>query len=69
MKSNPDDRRDNAEKLQQMVKDTSENIHAAEASLEFTDSKEQKQQIKAKNKRRKESMKAMKSEIKDETNQ
>ncbi|WP_273850492.1 small acid-soluble spore protein Tlp [Guptibacillus spartinae] len=67
MKANPDDRRDNAEKLQRMVKDTKENIHDAEASLEFTDSNLQKKAIKEKNQRRKQSIQAMKNEIKDES--
>ncbi len=42
MKSNPDYHSDNAEKLKQIVEDTHENIHAAKASIAFTDSKEQK---------------------------
>ena len=67
MKANPDDRRDNAEKLQRMVKDTKENIQDAEASLEFTDSNLQKKAIKEKNQRRKQSIQAMKNEIKDES--
>ncbi len=68
MKANPDDRRDNAAKLQQMVQDTIENKRDAEASLEFTDSAEQKKQIEAKNHRREESIEAMRNEIKDESN-
>ncbi|MBN8207571.1 small acid-soluble spore protein Tlp [Bacillus sp. NTK071] len=68
MKANQDDRRDNAAKLQQMVQDTTENKRDAEASLEFTDSAEQKKQIEAKNQRREESIKAMRNEIKDESN-
>ena len=69
MKSNPDDRRDNAEKLKNMVQDTIENIHDAEASLEFTDSAIQKKAIKEKNKRRKQSIESMRNEIKDESKQ
>ncbi|WP_347550269.1 small acid-soluble spore protein Tlp [Pseudalkalibacillus hwajinpoensis] len=68
MKSNPDDRRDNAGKLQRMVQDTIENIHDAEASLELTDSDLQKKLIKEKNHRREESIEAMRNEIKDEAN-
>ncbi|WP_270181951.1 small acid-soluble spore protein Tlp [Alkalihalobacillus sp. CinArs1] len=66
MKAKPDDRRDNAEKLKRMVQDTIENIHDAEASIEFTDSDQQKQQIQAKNERRADSIDAMREEIKDE---
>nr|WP_255648085.1 small acid-soluble spore protein Tlp [Pseudalkalibacillus hwajinpoensis] len=69
MKANPDDRRDNAEKLQSMVQDTIENMHDAEASLEFTDSDLQKKAIKEKNQRREQSIQAMRNEIKDESKQ
>lgn len=63
----PDDRSDNAEKLQSMIQDTLENIEKAEESLEFTDSEQQRQQIEAKNERRRESIDSFRSEIKDET--
>lgn len=69
MKAKPDDRRDNAEKLQRMVQDTIENIYDAEASMELTDSDEQKQMIQAKNERRAQSIDAMRDEIKDESKQ
>lgn len=49
-KPKPDDRSDNAEKLQSMIHDTIENIEAAEESLAFTDSETQRQQIKEKTK-------------------
>lgn len=65
-KPKPDDRSDNVEKLQSMIHDTLENIEAAEASLEFTDSDTQRQQIEAKNERRRESIENYRSEIKDE---
>ncbi|MFJ5718177.1 small acid-soluble spore protein Tlp [Neobacillus sp. NPDC093127] len=63
----PDDRSDNAEKLQAMIEDTTENIAKAEQSLEFTDSEQQRQQIEAKNQRRRESIDSFKAEIQDET--
>lgn len=65
-KPKPDDRSDNAEKLQSMIHDTIENIEAAEESLQFTDSETQRQQIKAKNDRRRESIESYRAEIKDE---
>jgi small acid-soluble spore protein (thioredoxin-like protein) len=65
-KPKPDDRSDNVEKLQSMIHDTIENIEAAEESLAFTDSETQRQQIKAKNERRRESIESFRSEIKDE---
>ncbi|WP_242688845.1 small acid-soluble spore protein Tlp [Bacillus sp. Cs-700] len=52
-----------------MVQDTIENIHDAEASLEFTDSDIQKKAIKEKNQRRKQSIESMRNEIKDESKQ
>ncbi|RBW71092.1 small acid-soluble spore protein Tlp [Bacillus taeanensis] len=61
----PDDRSDNVEKLQEMVDNTLENIEAAEETLQFADG-EEKQQIINKNKRREESIQAMRNEIKDE---
>jgi small acid-soluble spore protein (thioredoxin-like protein) len=65
-KPKPDDRSDNVEKLQSMIHDTIENIEAAEESLEFTNSETQRQQIAAKNERRRESIESFRSEIKDE---
>lgn len=65
-KPKPDDRSDNVEKLQAMIHDTIENMEAAEESLEFTDSSEQREKIEAKNERRRESLKAMRSEVRDE---
>ncbi len=67
-KPKPDDRSDNVEKLQSMVHHTIENMEAAEESLEFTDSEQQRRQIEAKNQRRRESIDSFRSEIKDEAN-
>lgn len=61
----PDDRSDNVEKLQNMVQNTIENIHEAEQSMK-TANDEQQQQIRSKNERRRESIAAMRDEIKDE---
>ncbi|TMN23661.1 small acid-soluble spore protein Tlp [Lentibacillus cibarius] len=61
----PDDRSDNVEKLQNMVQDTIENIEEAHETMEYS-SGEQKEQIKAKNKRREEAIESMRQEIKDE---
>ena len=65
-KPNPDDRSDNVEKLQSMIHNTIENMEAAEESLAFTDSEQQRQQIESKNQRRRESIDSFRSEIKDE---
>ncbi|NRD79605.1 small acid-soluble spore protein Tlp [Bacillus sp. BRMEA1] len=67
-KPKPDDRSDNVEKLQSMIHHTIENMEAAEESLRYTDSEEQRQQIEAKNDRRRESIDSFRSEIKDEAN-
>jgi small acid-soluble spore protein (thioredoxin-like protein) len=65
-KPNPDDRSDNVEKLQAMIQNTENNIEAAEESLALTDSGTQRQEIEAKNERRRESIDSFRSEIKDE---
>lgn len=63
----PDDRSDNVEKLQEMVQNTIENIEAAHETLQNDSlSADQRQAIKAKNKRREESMSGFREEIKDE---
>lgn len=67
-KPKPDDRSDNVEKLQSMLQETEENIRKAEESLQFTDSEQQRQQIEAKNERRRESIDSFRSEIQDEAN-
>ncbi|RYG71418.1 small acid-soluble spore protein Tlp [Lentibacillus lipolyticus] len=61
----PDDRSDNVEKLQDMVQDTIQNIEEAHETMEYS-SGEQKEKIKAKNKRREEAIEGMRQEIKDE---
>jgi small acid-soluble spore protein (thioredoxin-like protein) len=68
-KPKPDDRSDNVDKLQCMIHNTIENMEEAEETLQFTDSEEQRQQVEAKNQRRRESLEAMRSEVKDEANQ
>lgn len=67
-KPNPDDRSDNVEKLQEMIHNTIENMEEAEESAQFSDNTGQRQQIEAKNERRRESIDAMRSEVKDEAN-
>lgn len=61
----PDDRSDNVEKLQEMVKDTIHNIEASHETMSFAP-ENQKEKIKAKNKRREEAIEGMREEIKDE---
>jgi small acid-soluble spore protein (thioredoxin-like protein) len=65
-KPKPDDRSDNVEKLQSMIQHTIQNMEEAEESLEFANDDTHRAQIEAKNERRRESIDAMRSEIKDE---
>lgn len=62
---NRDDRSNNVERLSNMIENTEHNYREAEISMEFS-SPEQQQNIKAKNKRRKESIQAMRDEMQDE---
>jgi len=63
----PDDRRDNVKKLQQMTQNTIDNLHEAKDTLNNPDiSDQQREAIKAKNKRREETIDNFRSEIKDE---
>ncbi|WP_431030273.1 small acid-soluble spore protein Tlp [Lysinibacillus sp. LZ02] len=61
----PDDRTNNVERLQSMVKNTMENMEAAEETMLYA-SPEERAQIEAKNKRREQSVTAMQEEIQDE---
>ena len=63
--SKPDDRSDNVEKLQDMVKNTIGNMEAAEETMIFTDGNE-REAIRQKNERRKESLDGFRKEILDE---
>lgn len=66
-KPNPDDRSDNVEKLQHMIVNTIDNMNDAERTMSLTDSEQTRSEIEAKNERRRESLNAMRSEIKDES--
>ncbi|MGE8205814.1 small acid-soluble spore protein Tlp [Heyndrickxia sp. NPDC080065] len=61
----PDDRSDNVEKLQNMIDNTLENIEKAEDTASLSNN-EERAKIEAKNERRRESIEAMRSEVKDE---
>ncbi|GFZ32638.1 protein Tlp [Clostridium zeae] len=66
MKINPDDRRDNVNKIQQHINDTLDNIHKANDMIEITDDEKTKQDLKAKNDRREEALNSFRNEIRDE---
>jgi len=61
----PDDRSNNVERIDQMIKNTKENIQKAEISMEFS-SPEEVQKMQEKNKRREQSINAMVEERNDE---
>jgi small acid-soluble spore protein (thioredoxin-like protein) len=61
----PDNRSDNVEKLQEMIVNTIDNMQEAEETMQNV-SGEERSQIEAKNERRRESIDAMRSEVKDE---
>ncbi|WP_409293720.1 small acid-soluble spore protein Tlp [Peribacillus sp. SCS-26] len=63
--TNPDDRRDNVEKLQEMIENTIVNMDEAEASKAFSNGEEQ-QNIDNKNRKRQDSIDAMRKEVKEE---
>ncbi|SET38258.1 small acid-soluble spore protein (thioredoxin-like protein) [Salinibacillus kushneri] len=61
----PDDRSDNVEKLQAMVQNTIENMEDAEETAQFASGND-REDIEAKNERRREALESMRNEIKDE---
>ncbi|MFJ8066625.1 small acid-soluble spore protein Tlp [Psychrobacillus sp. NPDC096426] len=63
----PDDRSDNVEKLQDMVKNTKDNMEAAEELMAYTNGKE-REALKQKNERREKSLEGFRKEIIDEEN-
>ena len=70
--ANPDDRRDNVEKLQKHIADTQDNLRHAEMKLrahEHEMSDRDKADIEAKNERRRNSIEGFRQEIKDENEQ
>lgn len=66
MKHNPDDRRDNVEKIQQNITSTIRNMEAAEEIMAKTDDKKTENNLADKNDKRRKALKSMRKEIKDE---
>ncbi|WP_394217289.1 small acid-soluble spore protein Tlp [Halobacillus trueperi] len=64
-KPNPDNRVDNVDRLQEKVTNTIENIEESHDAMRFA-TEEEKRNIEKKNKRRNQSLEAMRDEIKDE---
>ena len=67
MKSKPDDRRDNVDKIQHNISNTIENFHLAEEAIEETDDGRIKKTLEEKNERREDAINGMKSEMRDES--
>lgn len=65
-KPNPDDRRDNVEKIQFNIDNTIQNYREAEDMMSLTDNEQTIEELKAKNKRRKQAVEGLRQEIKDE---
>ncbi|HCF70444.1 MAG TPA: small acid-soluble spore protein Tlp [Syntrophomonas sp.] len=66
MKHNPDDRRDNVEKIQRNITSTIRNMEAAEEMMTKTDDKKTENNLADKNDQRRKALKSMRKEIKDE---
>jgi small acid-soluble spore protein (thioredoxin-like protein) len=66
MKHNPDDRRDNVDKIQQSIDNTIENIESTRDVMSRTDSKKTKKSLQEKNRRREEALDGFRQEIRDE---
>lgn len=62
----PDDRSDNAEKIQENIDSTLYNIELAEDMIENTSDNKTKKDLTAKNERRKTAIPEMEQELKDE---
>lgn len=66
MKNKPDDRRDNVDRIQHNISNTIENIELAEEMIAKTEDNKMKNTMAEKNERRREALKGMREEIKDE---
>ncbi len=65
-KPKPDDRRDNVKKIQYNIGKTIQNMELADEMIEKTDDENTKKTLSEKNDRRKEALKGMREEIRDE---
>lgn len=66
MRTKPDDRRDNVDRIQHNISNTIQNIELAEEMIQITDDKKMKNTLIEKNERREKAFNGMKEEIKDE---
>lgn len=61
----PDDRSDNAEKIQETIENTKENMRKADFSMKFSNEQDKQNAIE-KNQRRKESLEGLQKELQEE---
>lgn len=66
MKSKPDDRRDNVDRIQYNIDKTILNCELADEMIAKTDDPKMKQTLQERNERREQALKGMRKEIKDE---
>lgn len=66
MKNNPDDRKDNVERIQRNIDMTIHNMELADEMIAKTDNPQTKAELEAKNERREDALEGMRREIKDE---
>lgn len=66
MKSKPDDRRDNVERIQENINMTVENMRRADETIKETSDHKMRKNLIAKNERREEALGGMREEIHDE---
>lgn len=65
-KPNPDDRRDNVDRIEYNIGKTIQNMELAEEMIETTDDEKMKQTLQEKNQRREEALRGMRQEIEEE---
>ncbi len=66
MKANPDNRKNNVERIQKNINMTIHNMERADEVIEKTDDLKTKEELRAKNERREQALNGMRKEIKDE---
>lgn len=66
MKAKPDNRKDNVERIQRNINNTIKNMELADEMIEKTDDPKMRDVLEEKNERRRASLDAMRSEIRDE---
>lgn len=66
MKANPDNRKDNVERIQRNINMTIRNMELADEMMGKADNPKTKEELRAKNEKREQALKGMRGEIKDE---